>query len=193
MIDQLASAAAVGLLNRMLARESWARDRLQPFAGKIARFASAPFALELAITADGRFAAADGPVPAVVVEFPLASLPLAFGSAPGALKDLRLTGDAEFAQALGYVLQNLRPEPEEELSQFIGDIAAQRIVGALRASSSHWRSLAEQMADNAANYFVAENPMLVGRVDVAGFTSDTYRLRDDVERLEKRIAALAQR
>jgi ubiquinone biosynthesis accessory factor UbiJ len=193
MIDQLASAAAVALLNRMLARESWARSRLEPFAGRIARFASPPFALELAVAPGGSFAVSDGGAAAVVVEFPWTSLPLALGSPPGVLKDLRLTGDAEFAQALGYVLQNLRPEPEEELSQFVGDIAAQRIVGALRAVSSHWRQLAEQMTDNAANYFVAENPLLVGRADIAAFTEDTHRLRDDVERLEKRIAELARR
>jgi ubiquinone biosynthesis accessory factor UbiJ len=193
MIDELASAAAVALLNRMLAREPWARSRLAPFAGRTARFASPPFTLELAVAPDGSFAASSGSAAAVVVEFPWTSLPLALGSPPGALKDLRLTGDAEFAQALGYVLQNLRPEPEEELSRFFGDIAAQRIVGALRSVSSHWRQLAEQMTDNAANYFVAENPMVVGRADIGAFTEDTHRLRDDVERLEKRVNDLARR
>jgi ubiquinone biosynthesis accessory factor UbiJ len=192
MIDQLASGAAIALLNRMLSREAWARSRLAPFAGRAARFASPPFSLNLAVTADGQFAAASGAEPAVVVELPLSSLPLAMTGPQGSLKDLRLTGDAEFAQALGYVLQNLRPEPEEELSSFIGDIAAQRIVGALRVSSSHWRQLAQQMADNAANYVVAEDPMVVGRTELAAFNQDVNRLRDDVERLEKRIIDLAR-
>jgi ubiquinone biosynthesis protein UbiJ len=85
------------------------------------------------------------------------------------------------------VLQNLRPEPEEELSRFIGDAAAQRIVGLLRLSASHWRQLAERMLDSSAHYLVTENPMLVGRAEVDEFNAAVSRLRDDVARLEKRV------
>ena len=63
----------------------------------------------------------------------LAALPLALGDPQAALRNVSLKGDADFAQALAFVLQNLRPEPEEELSRFVGDAAAQRIVGLLRA------------------------------------------------------------
>lgn len=192
MIDQMASAAAAGVLNRLLAREAWARDKLAPFAGRIARFVSPPFALNLVVTADGQFANAPDEPAAVTVENPLTSLPLLLTGPQGAMRDVRLSGDAEFAQALGYVLQNLRPEPEEELSRFVGDIAAQRIVGAVRSSSSHWRQLADNLADNAANYVVAENPMVVGRAELAAYAEDVNRLRDDLARLDKRIERLAR-
>jgi ubiquinone biosynthesis protein UbiJ len=43
------------------------------------------------------------------------------------------------------------------------------------------------MLDNAANYVVTENPMVVARDEVDGFVQDVARLRDDVARLEKRI------
>jgi ubiquinone biosynthesis accessory factor UbiJ len=62
-----------------------------------------------------------------------------------------------------------------------------RIVGFLRLSAAHWRQLAERMLDNAANYVVTENPMVVARDEVASFVQDVARLRDDVARLEKRI------
>ena len=107
-------------------------------------------------------------------------------------RDVRLQGDAEFAQALSFVLQNLRPEPEEELSRFVGDAAAMRIVGLVRLSAAHWRELAERMLDNTANYIVTENPMVVGRDEVATFVADVTRLRDDVARLEKRIDLAAR-
>ena len=80
-----------------------------------------------------------------------------------------------------------RPEPEEELSRFVGDAAAMRIVGFVRLSASHWRELAERMLDNGANYIVTENPMVAGRDEVAAFVQDVARLRDDVARIEKRI------
>jgi ubiquinone biosynthesis protein UbiJ len=187
MIEQLTTAAALSVLNRMLARETWARERLAPFAGRAARFEAVPFGLSLKVDEDGRFADAGGSEPAVVVGLDLASLPLALGDPQAALRNISLKGDADFAQALGFVLQNLRPEPEEELSRFVGDVAAQRIVGLLRLSASHWRQLAERMLDSGAHYFVTENPMLVGRSDVEEFNAAVGRLRDDIARLEKRI------
>ncbi len=187
MIEQLTTAAAVGVLNRMLARESWARDRLAPFAGRTARFEAPPFALALKVAEGGEFADAERADPVVTVGLDLAALPLALGDPQAALRNVSLKGDAEFAQALAFVLQNLRPEPEEELSRFIGDAAAQRIVGLLRLSASHWRQLAERMLDSSAHYLVTENPMLVGRAEVDEFNAAVSRLRDDVARLEKRV------
>jgi ubiquinone biosynthesis accessory factor UbiJ len=187
MIEQLTTAAAVGVLNRMLARESWARDRLAPFAGRTARFEAPPFALALKVAEGGEFADAQRADPVVTVGLDLAALPLALGDPQAALRNVSLKGDAEFAQALAFVLQNLRPEPEEELSRFIGDVAAQRIVGLLRLSASHWRQLAERMLDSGAHYFVTENPMLVARDEVDEFNAAVTRLRDDVARLDKRV------
>jgi ubiquinone biosynthesis protein UbiJ len=187
MIEELTTAAALSVLNRMLARESWARERLAPFAGRAARFEAAPFGLSLKVDEAGRFADAAGGEPAVVVGLDLASLPLALGDPQAALRNISLKGDADFAQALGFVLQNLRPEPEEELSRFVGDVAAQRIVGLLRLSASHWRQLADRMLESGAHYFVTENPMLVGRSDIDDFNAAVIRLRDDIARLEKRI------
>ena len=191
MIDQLANSAAVAVLNRMLAREPWARDRLAPFTGRIARFDAAPFALTLQVTSEGMFAAAGTGAHAVTIGVALSSLPLALLDPQAAMKDVRLSGDAEFAQALAYVLQNLRPEPEEELSHYVGDAAAERLVGFMRASASQWKQIAENMLDSTAHYVVRENPMVVDREDLDNFSNDVNRLRDAVARAEKRIELLA--
>lgn len=191
MIDQIANLAAITVLNRMLAREAWAREKLAPFAGRSARFDAAPFAVTLRVADDGTFAAADKGEPAVTIGVALSSLPLAMFDPQAAMKDVRLSGDAEFAQALAFVLQNLRPEPEEDLSRFIGDAAAQRLVGFLRASASQWKQIAESMLDNTAHYVVTENPMVVGRDELEVFNQDVNGLRDAVARIEKRIDLLA--
>jgi ubiquinone biosynthesis accessory factor UbiJ len=192
MIDQLVNQAAAAMLNRMLAREAWARDKLVPFAGRAARIEALPFTLLLKIADDGTMVAHDTGEPSVTIGLSLSSLPLALLEPSRALQDVRLVGDAEFAQALSFVLQNLRPEPEEELSRFIGDAAAVRLVAMLRTSASHWRQLAERMLENTAHYVVAENPMVIGRDEAAEFASEVNRLRDDVERLEKRFDLLAR-
>ncbi|HKO68416.1 MAG TPA: SCP2 sterol-binding domain-containing protein [Burkholderiaceae bacterium] len=190
MIDQIASSAAIALLNRMLAREQWARDKLAPFADRSARFDVSPFSVTLQVTNDGTFVVSNTGEPAVTIGVTLSSLPLAMLDPQAALRDVRLSGDAEFAQALAFVLQNLRPEPEEELSRFIGDAAAQRLVGFMRASAMQWKQLAENMLDSTAHYVVTENPMVVGRDDLETFNQDVNQLRDAVARIEKRINLL---
>ena len=187
MVDQWINQASVAVLNRMLGREAWAREKLAPFSGRVVRFEASPFSMQWVVTDDGSLQPSDEGPAAVTIGLALSSLPFALIDPPAATRDVRLQGDAEFAQALSFVLQNLRPEPEEELSRFVGDAAATRIVGFLRLSASHWRQLAERMLDNAANYVVTENPMVVGRDEVATFVQDVARLRDDVARLEKRI------
>lgn len=192
MIDQLASGAAVALLNRLLARETWARDKLAPYAGRIARFQALPFVLSLAVAEGGTFAVGEGQ-PSVTVTVDPASAPQALVDPQALLRNVRLTGDAEFAQALSQVLQNLRPEPEEELARIIGDAAAVRIVGLLRTALAQAQDNAERLARAAADYFVAENPMLAARGEVDEFSREVVRLRDDVERLAKRIELLERR
>jgi ubiquinone biosynthesis protein UbiJ len=186
VLDRIASSAAAAVLNHMLAREPWARAALAPFGGRSARLQAVPFSVQLGIGADGNFTA-DAGVPTVTVGVDAAALPRVLLEPKAALRNVRLEGDAEFAQALSSVLQKLRPEPEEELSRFVGDAAAVRIVALLRAALAGAREAGSRLAAQTADYLVAENPMLVSRQDMASFAADVARLRDDVERLAKRI------
>ena len=192
MLDQIASSAAAAALNHMLSREPWARAVLAPFAGRSARLQALPFSVQLAIGADGSFSADSGE-PAVTVGVDAAALPRLLLEPKAALRNVRLDGDAEFAQALSGVLQKLRPEPEEELSRLVGDAAAVRIVSLLRAALAGAREAGGRLAVQAADYLVVENPMLVSRQDMVSFAADVARLRDDVERLAKRIDLQAGR
>ena len=189
MLDQIASGAAAALLNHMLSREPGARAALVPFAGRSVRLQAVPFSVQLGIAADGDFAAVGGE-PAVTLGVDPAALPQVLLDPKAALRNVRLEGDAEFAQALSGVLGRLRPEPEEELSRFVGDAAAVRIVATLRGLLAGAREAGGRLAVQTADYLVAENPMLVARPDMDAFAAEVARLRDDVERLAKRIDLL---
>ena len=194
MIDRLAAGAVADLLNRLLARERWARDRLAPFAGRVARFETPLLAVGLQVAGDGTLLAVDAATaPQVTIGVDLGALPNALVDPQALLRDVRLTGDAEFAQALGFVLQNLRPEPEEELSRFVGDAMAHRLVGLLRFALTEGRAAGQRFATTAADYLVTESPMLVARGDAEQFGRDVVALRDRVERLAKRVALLEPR
>jgi len=186
VLDQIASSAAAAVLNHMLAREPWARVALAPFGGRSARLQALPFSVQLGISADGNFTA-DAGAPTVTVGVDATALPRMLLEPKAALRNVRLEGDAEFAQALSNVLQKLRPEPEEELARFVGDAAAVRIVALLRAALAGAREAGSRLAVQTADYLVAENPMLVSRQEMASFAADVAGLRDDVERLAKRI------
>jgi ubiquinone biosynthesis protein UbiJ len=192
VLDQIASGAAAAVLNHMLARETWARAVLVPFAGRSARLQALPFSVQLGIVADGTFAA-DASAPTVKLSVDATALPQLLLDPRAALRNVRLEGDAEFAQTLSNVLQKLRPEPEEELARFVGDAAAVRIVMLLRAALANVRDAGQRLAMTTADYLVAENPMLVSRRDMASFADEVARLRDDVDRLAKRIERHARR
>lgn len=190
MLDDLASGAAVAVLNRLLAREQWARDRLVPYAGRSARMAAGPFAVQFAVRSDGLLGASTTGDASVTIAMDPAGVPQALLEPQAAIRNVRLSGDAEFAQALSFVLQNLRPEPEEELSRFVGDAAAERIVGFLRTGFAQAREAGLRLVATTADYLVAENPLLVARADADAFARDVAQLRDDVERLGKRVELL---
>lgn len=192
MLDQFASQATVAVLNHLLAREAWARDKLAPFAGRRARIEALPLALLLGVTPGGRFEVASGE-PHVTITVDGAQLPMLLFDPQAILRNVRVSGDAEFAQAFSHVLQNLRPEPEEDLARFVGDAAAVRIVGFLRALATQVREGGARLTATTADYFVAENPLVVARADADRFAAEVSALRDAVERFGKRLERLENR
>jgi ubiquinone biosynthesis protein UbiJ len=192
MLPDLAAGAAVRVLNRLLERETTAREQLLAHAGRTAKFELPPFSIVLGIDRDGRFCPSSS-TPDVTISVAPGAVPAAVFDANALMRNVKLSGDADFAQTLSQVLQRLRPEPEEELARFVGDAAAVRIVGTLRAALAAAVDGAGRLARTATDYLVAENPMLVTRAQAEGFTREVGDLRDAVERLDKRLALLEAR
>jgi ubiquinone biosynthesis protein UbiJ len=186
--------AALRIVNHLLADESWARERLQAFAGQSARLECGPLRLPLLISPSGLFVdgnrAASEAEPGVTITLP--------GDAPlRALADGRslfalahLSGPAELAETLGFVFRNLRWDAEDDLARFVGDIAARRLVaGGRQIARWHWRQ-ASNLAQNLAEYLTEESPTIARRPDVADFCAEVGRLPQQLECIEARIAAL---
>jgi len=184
LLDQAALAA----LNHLLLGASWARARLAPFAGRAARLSLPPFRLVFLISTDGTLILPDM-VPAecdVEIALPVETPLLAMQGAEAVAKATRISGSAEFADALGFVLRNLRWDFEEDLSKAVGDIAAHRIAGQLRAFGA-WQAQARQnLAENVAEYLTEEQPTLVNKRDLGEFSDAVARLGDDLAQLESR-------
>ena len=131
-----ASKAFAAAVNHLLARESWARERFKPYAGKTARLACAPFALALVVQPDGLIAATDEAEAQrfdVTVSVPRDALPAFLqGGQAAVMKHVKIEGDAEFATTIAKLAEHLRWEPEEDLARVIGDAPAYRIGAVVR-------------------------------------------------------------
>lgn len=179
-------------LNHLLAQEDWARARLMPHAGKVACFDTGIVAVRLAVAADGLVQGADADVvAAVTIRMRPADLPLILQDRTRAFSYVKIEGDADFANTISQVSQSLRWEVADDLGKLVGDVAAHRIVEGAGATAAAVRSTQQKLMENMAEYLLDEKPMLIRPQAVADFTGDVTRLRDDVERLAKRIERLA--
>jgi len=178
-------------INHLLAQESWARNQLMPHAGKIACIDAGLFVVSLLVTPDGMVQTADpAALPTVTIRVKLSDVPLIMQNRERAFSYVKVDGDADFANTISQLSQGLRWEAEDDLSKWVGDIAATRIVAGAKATFDTIKTTNQKLAENAAEYFLEENPMLVRPQTVTEFADDVTRLRDDVERLAKRIEKL---
>lgn len=178
-------------VNHLLKQSAWARAKLIPFAGHSAQI-KFPF-LEVAfrITAAGDISASQpGDTPEVVISLPSTAPLLALQGNEALLRAARLEGSADFAQALSDVIRNLRWDAEEDLSHWLGDIAAHRLVSGARTLVARQHQMALALTENLAEYFTEEQPLIARRTAIADFSTTVDHLRDDVARLEKRLARL---
>ncbi len=183
-----AIAAAV---NHLLGQADWARARLAEHAGKRMRIALPLAVVSLDVDAGGRLtpAHAEG-LPDVSIELPPAVLADWLVDRDQAWRRARVSGDDEFAQAIAFVAVHLQWDFEEDLSPFIGDIAAHRVGVGLRAAARLPRRAAQAGARNAAEYLSEETHLLATRLEADTFTQAVDDLRDAAERLDKRLGRL---
>jgi ubiquinone biosynthesis protein UbiJ len=184
-------APAVAAINHLLAQESWARDALIEHAGKEACIDAGSVALRLRALRDGYVEASHAEEPAnVTIRVKLADLPLMAQNPDKAFSYVTIEGDAEFANTISKLGKGLRWEAEHDLEPWIGAIAATRLVGGARAAFDSARTTQRKVAENVAEFFLEEQPLLVRPNVVEEYGSEVSRLRDDVERAAKRLAKL---
>ena len=103
---------------------------------------------------------------------------------------VRIDGDTALAQRFSDALGGLDIDWEEQLSHLTGDIAAHEIGRGVRAAQRESRRLANSAGDNLSDYLTEEARLLPHRYEVDEFLDQVDTLRDDVERIEARIALL---
>ena len=178
------------------------RTSLQVDVAGFARIRAAVCGSRLALTAGGPLEAhADGGADAVISGSPLALIKLltnGAGRTAGAQRDgvrapAQVAGDAEVAGRYRELFALARPDLEEELSRFVGDLPARRLSLAAQGAIGWIGKLGRTVGENVAEYLQEESRDLVGKTEVEEFVQGVDRLRDTADRVEARLAHIEQR
>lgn len=188
MIRRLASAG----INHVLAQHGWARERLSAFGGSHIELRTPPLpVLKLAILASGTIEpAAPEATPDLVVAIKPAALPLVLARDEAALAEVELSGPADLADCVRFLLRHLSWDVEEDLSRLLGDVLAHRTALAARDFVAWQKDAGLRAAQNLAEYLTEERALLAHPEALKGMGEQIERLREDCERVEKRIERL---
>lgn len=204
-------------LNHLLAQNSWALPRLERFAGKTARLDIAPFSFAYTILENGTLRSTDaaGHADVICVISP-ALLPYCLLHATSAQDSLLADtksrpddvsaesaetqlpligtcneGETELLREILFLSRNLRWDAAEDLSQIIGDIAAERIVQTIQVRRQQLRDTVLNLSQTAAEYLTEEHPLLASTQQAAAFMQQVNVLCEGMARLEQRISLLS--
>lgn len=180
-------------INHLLSRQPALREVLIAHAGKTAKIDTGFFPICLRVATDGLLENGSNELINVTIRVKPADLPQILANKEKAFSYVSIEGDADLAKTIADIAGNLRWEAEEDLAPLVGDIAAMRIVQGARAALSAVQATGQTLAENMAEYLLEENPVLLHRQVAETFAADVAVLRDDTERLTKRIALLEQK
>jgi ubiquinone biosynthesis protein UbiJ len=180
-------------VNHLLQQQPWARLRLATHAGRRIHLKSPPVFPDLTLTVletgliavDTTEADAD-----LLISLHPRAMPMLLIHHRDALKHVELSGNASLASVVQELVSRLEWDVEEDLSRFVGDIAAHRIATAGRDFLGWQREAFQRTAENFAEYLTEENPMLLRRFEFDRFKFDLNDLEKELDLIDSRFRSL---
>src|ERR1700689_286911 len=137
----------------------------------------------------------DSPADAVISGSAPALMQMFRAGAPGAQTrtSVPIRGDAEIANLYRDLFAAARPDLEEELSRWVGDMPA-RHLSLLAKSVRTWARRARRTAgENIAEYLQEEGRDLVTKTEMEEFLRGVDGVRESIDRIEARLIRIEQR
>jgi ubiquinone biosynthesis accessory factor UbiJ len=178
------------VLNRLLAAEEWARQRLAPFAGEVVELRAPPLPTLRLRVLEGGSIESGGAEPGLTMTFkPELLVALARGE-EHAMRVVDVQGNASLAAEILVLARHLRWDLEEDLSRVFGDVVAHRLAGTARAFAAWHVDAAQRVAGALVDYATEEKKVLVRRAELETLALPLAQLRDAIARLDKRLERL---
>jgi ubiquinone biosynthesis accessory factor UbiJ len=155
--------------------EGMTRIRAGAFAGRLALVAGEASAADAVIS---------GSVPALL-QLLKAGSPAQPGRVP-----VQIRGDAEVANLYRELFAAARPDFEEELSRWVGDMPARRLSQMAKSVRGWARRARRTAGENIAEYLQEEGRDLVSKPEAEEFLRAVDVVRETADRIEARLARL---
>lgn len=108
-------------------------------------------------------------------------------------EEISVSGELAIVQKLTALARRARFDWEEPLARLLGDTVAYELGRGARAVAAHVRAAADTLSADIGEYLREERRLSPTQLEVDDFADAVDRTRDDVERLEVRVARLARR
>lgn len=183
------------IANRVLERETWARERLSAHAGRVFVIAIGPLAAALAVDPSGMVESS--PLSHGAPDLTLRLSPL---DLPAFLADPRRwdrfvgsEGDPALAATLKDLAQTLPWFVEQAFAKALGPIVGQRVADAGRALLAFPEYAAERIGDGVVSYARDEADLVARGDEARTFVEQVAALATRVDALALRLAAAEAR
>ena len=106
-----------------------------------------------------------------------------------ALRDgsIGINGDVAVAQKFQKLFEMIKPDIEEELSHVVGDVMANNIVKFSKKTGVWMINTRDILQENIKEYLQEEIKLMPSKYEFNFFSKEVSKIRDDIERLEKKI------
>lgn len=192
-------AVGVRLLNALLDREDWARERLRGYAGKTVSLVVGRVQLIYTISSQGKLEQGHpAVVPDVTLTLPQDKLPelpqiLQDGDFSRVAQLMHVQGEAGLANLVSDLAANLRWDAEHDLANIVGDVMAVRLFSGARRAFSGLRDLGQRLTGNVSEYLTEETALLVTRPELDGLREQSAGLTQRLDELDRRLNHLDAR
>lgn len=187
------------IVNKALATDVASMQRLAPWVGKVLRIEVQDFNWQVDVevceagvsikpvaksdTEDT--AAADVKMRADLMSF--IAIARARGSSESLFKKkIHINGDVGFASDCQAILRDLKIDWEALLAEYIGDVAAHRLMQGASYARKNLCYAAESLAEQTQTYLQHEIKLLPTKNDLQDFTDNVQQCRDHCARLQAR-------
>jgi ubiquinone biosynthesis protein UbiJ len=185
-------------LNRLVGESSAAQDLLEGLSGTSFAVHVEGLGVTAVLHAEGQRlrvgTSAEGAT-ATLRATPLDLLKLVRAEGVSGVKRTRanFSGDLQVAERYSQLLKLARPDIEDEVAKWIGDVPAHALGEVARGAGAWLARAAGALRMNTAEYLQEESRAMPAALEADAFYSDVERLRDDVERTAARLARLERR
>lgn len=188
------AAGSARVANRVLAGQSWARDKLSPFAGRAFSLRVGPLQAGWRIDDGGLLdpAPVSAPVNLALTLSPW-SVPAFLANPTRWNEFVQEEGDAGLGGALKELAQTLPWFVEEMFAARLGPLAGQRVADTGRRLLAFPEYAAQRVTESVVSYGRDEAQVLARGDDIRQFTADVRAAAEGVDSLAARVEALVAR